>query len=206
MNRLTKIALAAVLLLSVCLLSACGGSGLSEDEIRDTYRDLVEASYVLNDVYYGDGLPFVEDEKAVATLLGLAQGTDLSVNYMPVAKESPLQTEDEIREATAAVFSPDMCALLFEIGFTGVSTDDEARVAFARYIQQDGFLTVRIDLADSAMNVSRTYDFDQMTVIADEVGRIRASFPSYLGGEKSVDVKITMVKTADGWRLDSPTY
>lgn len=206
MNRLTKIALAAVLFLQVLLLTACGGSGLSEEEIREIYRDLVEESYVLNDVYYGDGLPFVEDEKAVATLLGLAAGTELSVNYMPVSKEAPFQTEDEIRAKTAEVFSPDMCALLYEIGFTGVSTEDESRVAFARYVQQDGFLTVRIDLAEDAINVARTYDFDAMTVISDKGGRIRAEFPSFLDGEKSVNVKITVVKTEDGWRLDSPTY
>ena len=36
--------------------------------------------------------------------------------------------------------------------------------------------------------------------------RIVASFPTSVNGEPSVNVKLTLVKTADGWRLDSPTY
>ena len=206
MKTFIKTVLFAVFVLSVFTLSACGKSGLSADEIRETYKELVEASYVLNEIYYGEGLPYIEDEDAVAALHGLAEGTDVSVHYMPVSKEAPFQTESEIREATAAIFSPAVCETMYEIAFTGVSTEDESMIAFARYIEQDAFLTVRIDLAETALRVGRTYDFSAMTVVADEPDRITASFPSFLDGKKSVNVKITMIKTADGWRLDSPTY
>ena len=114
--------------------------------------------------------------------------------------------EDEIRAATKAVFSPAMCEMLYEIAFSGVSTEDESKVAFARYIQQGDYLTVRTGLDTNAVDVGRTYDFAKMTVLIDEAERIRVEVPSEVDGKPSVNVRITLIKTENGWRLDSPTY
>jgi len=201
-----------VLLLSVILcigllLTSCGGSGMSDDEIREIYRDLTEKSYPLNEIYYGEGLPYQYNESVMAYLTGIQEGTDgFRVSYMPVSAEAAYKSEAEIRTATAEVFSDSMCSYLYAVGFEGMSTAEDETVSFARYIEQDGILTVRVDLAEEALPMGRTFDFDNMTVIADEGSVIRASFPSYVDGEKSVDVKITIVNTANGWRLDSPTY
>ena len=204
MKKFACLILLAVMLLS---LASCGGSGMTEEEIRETYRTLVEASYPLNDVYYGDGLPFEQNESVMAYLAGVAEGTEgFKVSYMPVAEDSPYKSEAEIREATMAVFSDQMCELLFALGFEGMSTDEDETVAFARYIEQKEILTVRLDVAADAIPMGRTYDFDAMKIIADERGRVRASFPSEIDGKKSVDVKITIINTPNGWRLDSPTY
>ena len=54
--RIRALLLTVLLTLGV-LLSSCGGSGMSDEEIRQIYRDLVQQSYELNDIYYGDGLP-----------------------------------------------------------------------------------------------------------------------------------------------------
>lgn len=195
------------ILLCVVLLSACG-SGLSETEIRDLYASLIEAAQPLNVVYYGEGLPMA-DVSADAS----AEDVDAEIRvsrYMPVADSAAYADEAEIRAATEAVFSDEMCEYLFEIGFSGVSVTDAdgetQLVSYARYIEQDGVLTVRSDLADDAIPVNRTYDFANMTVLIDEAGRIVASFPTFLDGEASVSVKVTLKKTPDGWRLDSPTY
>ena len=197
------------LLLSL-LLASCGGSGLSEAEITETYRALIEQSYTLNDIFYGDGLPYEENEDVMRYLTGVAQGTQgFRVSYMPVADDAPYKTEGAIRTAAESVFSDSMCELLFALAFEGMSAgteESEETVSFARYIEKEGILTVRIDLADDALPMGRTYDFDSMTVITDEENRIKASFPTYMNGEKSVDVKVTIVKTPEGWRLDSPTY
>lgn len=201
------IMLTAALCVVICAFTACGGSGLSDAEIADLYRDLIEDSYVLNDVYYGDGLPYTKDEAILEELLGFSPDENgLVLDYFPVTEDAAFQSEEEIRAATAKVFSPEMCEMLYEIAFSGVSTEDESKVAFARYLQQGDYLTVRIDLAEGAVDVGRTYDFDSMTVLVDEAERIRAEFASEVDGKPSVNVKITLVKTADGWRLDSPTY
>ena len=205
MKRL--ILLAAALLAVICAFTACGDNGLSDGEIRELYRDLVGKSYALNDVYYGDGLPYTEDQAILEELLGFSPDENgLVLNYFPVTGDAVFQSEAEIRAATAKIFSPEMCEMLYEIAFSGVSTEDESKVAFARDLQQGDYLTVRADLAESAVDVGRTYNFDIITVLVNEADRIRASFAIEVDGKPSVNVRITLVKTADGWRLDSPTY
>ena len=199
MKRILPFLLASVLLLS---LASCGGSGMSEDEIRDVYADLIEQSYILNDVYYGDGLPFVNDEETMASLAGASS----RFSYMPVDETAPFTSEAEIREATAAVFTKSMCDHLYVLAFEGMSTDSDETVVYARYIEQNEILTVRIDLADEALPLGRVYDFDSMDIISQNKNRIVASFATEVDGETSVNVKITLTKTENGWRLDSPTY
>ena len=199
MKRILSFLLASVLLFS---LASCGGSGMSDDEIRDIYADLIEQSYILNDVYYGDGLPFVNDPETMATLAGASS----RFSYMPVDKNAPLKTEAEIREATLAVFSQPMCDHLFILAFEGMSTGDDETVVFARYIEMEEILTVRIDLAEEALPLGRVYDVDSMDILNQSGNRIVASFATSVDGKPSVNVKLTLVKTAEGWRLDSPTY
>ncbi len=199
MKRIAALLLAALMILT---LASCGGSGMNEEEIRDLYRDLLEKSYILNDVYYGDGLPFVNDPETMASLAGASS----RFSYMPVDKSAPYQSEAAIREATEAVFSKTLCRHLFTLAFEGMSTEDEKTVVFARYIEQDEILTVRIDLAEEALPLGRTYDFDSMQIEMENGTRITASFDTKMDGENSVRVKITLVKEEKGWRLDSPTY
>ena len=199
MKRILSFLLASVLLFS---LASCGGSGMSDDEIRDIYADLIEQSYILNDVYYGDGLPFVNDPETMATLAGASS----RFSYMPVDKNAVLKTEAEIREATLAVFSQPMCDHLFVLAFEGMSTGDDETVVFARYIEMEEILTVRIDLAEEALPLGRVYDMDSMDILNQNGNRIVASFATSVDGKPSVNVKLTLVKTAEGWRLDSPTY
>ena len=201
------------LLLTVIMtlsLASCGGSGLSEAEMSEIFRSLTEGSYALNEVYYGEGLPYREDEALMKQLPGVsADAKNFRVSYMPVAESAPFTSEAAIREETKKIFSDAMCEYLFALAFGGMTTtesDTEETIAHARYIEKDGVLTVRIDLAEDAIATGRTYDFSAITVIADEPSRIKASFPSFMNGEKSVDVRLTIVKTPDGWRLDSPTY
>ena len=201
------------LLLTVILtlsLASCGGSGLSEAEMSEIFRSLTEASYALNEVYYGEGLPYREDEALMKQLTGVASDAkNFRVSYMPVAENAPFTSEVAIREETKKIFSDAMCEYLFTLAFDGMTTGDETgkeTISHARYIEKDGVLTVRIDLAEDAIPMGRTYDFSAITVIADEATRIKASFPSFMNGEKSVDVRLTIVQTPDGWRLDSPTY
>ena len=199
MKRILSFLLTAVMLFS---LASCGGSGLSNNEIRDIYADLIEQSYLLNDVFYGDGLPFTNDPETMASLAGASS----RFSYMPVDKNALLQSEAEIREATLAVFTKSMCDHLFTLAFEGMSTDDEETVVYARYIEMEDILTVRIDLADEALPLGRVYDLSTMDILNQNGSRIVASFATSVDGEPSVNVKLTLVKTADGWRLDSPTY
>ena len=141
--------------------------------------------------------------------------TDItSINYHPVAKDAPFQSEDEIRAATEAVFSPAYCTYLFERAFSGISdtfdagTENEVTktAAYARYIQYGETLTVRLNLADEAIPLNRTYDCANAEILENKKNAVTFAVPSSVDGLPDEEVEIKIVRTDDGWRLDSPTY
>ena len=95
-----------LLLLSV-LLSACA-KGPAAEEIAPRVRELCERSFVLNEIYYGAGLP------AVAS----ATGSDYF--YIDI-DQTDFYTADLIREETEAVYTADYAARIEEAAFTGVT-------------------------------------------------------------------------------------
>ena len=56
------------------------------------------------------------------------------------------------------------------------------------------------------MKLDRTYDTANITVVSQKRGRVVLSVPSFVDGVPSDDVELTVIMTADGWRLDTPTY
>ena len=211
--------LTVVLLLSTLLLTSCGG-GVSEAEVSAVLAELILASYPLNEIYFGEGLP-ISDDRADVEAFYAATGVDndISLNYHPVSPEAAYTSVEQIREATLAVFSDSYADYLFTMAFDGLSSvfneDTEEQVtqtvSYARYMETDGILTVRMDVADEAMPLNRTYDTNDIEIIRDKLngehGYLLVEVQSYVDGQPDQRVEVKLVKNADGqFRLDSPTY
>ena len=209
-----------ILLLSLLLLlSSCGGS-VSEAEVSAVLAELIPASYPLNEVFFGEGLPISDDRADVeAFYSAVGMDNDISLNYHPVSPEAPYTTVEEIREATLAVFSESYANYLFTMAFDGLSsvfnenTEEQLTqtVSYARYMETDGILTVRMNIGDEAMPLHRTYDTNDIEIIRDKLsgdhGYLLVEVQSYVDGQPDVKVEVKLVKNADGqFRLDSPTY
>lgn len=197
MLRAAAIAVAAVLMLS---FSSCGES-YTDDEIKAAATELIEASYEINEIFFGEGLPGVEPE-----------GTDI-MKYLRIAEESPYHTEDEIKSAALAVYSENYCKLLFERAFSGFSVDDgtlgsidAAKLVDARFVTYNDELVILPLDEDEIMPLDRTYDTENITIVKEKSGTVIISVPSFVDGKPSEDVEISMIVTKNGWRLDSPTY
>jgi hypothetical protein len=171
-----------------------------EGEIISASAELIEASYDINTVFFGSGLPAVESDDEV-------------LRHFEIAEDSPYHTKDEIKTATLAVYSPDYSELLFEKAFTGfvVSVGDEDsvdadQVIDARYVEYGDRLVILPIKDEDVMKLDRTYDTSSITVVSQKKGRAVLSVPSFVDGVPSDDITLTVVMTDDGWRLDSPTY
>ena len=66
-------------------------------------------------------------------------------------------------------------------------------------------LTARIDLAKEAIPLGRVYHTDKLEVVREKDGYVLVKIPTELDG-KECDVQLKLIETADGWRLDNPTY
>lgn len=82
----------------------------------------------------------------------------------------------------------------------------DVTASYARYLEQNGMLTVRRDLADDAYTLGREYDTDKMEITLEKPDYVIVTLPSYVNGEYDCDVDLKLVYTDEGWRLDTPTY
>lgn len=210
MKKRIAAALAALILAS---LTSCASNAHTEEEIRSELEILLPKSFELNEIYFGEGLPMSNDKEKVEEFYSIFDSDVQAINYHPVDASCGYTTETDIREATLAVFTPDYAEYLFGRAFSGISAtfneggeqEYTSTAVYAMYIEQDGILTVRINLAEEAIPLGRTYDLDGMKLIENEENFVVAEIPTEMNG-RALDVELRLVKTADGWRLDSPTY
>ncbi len=201
----------AVLLISV-LLPSCSGEKHTADEMREIAEPLIEKSAELNVIYFGEGLPLTVDA-AEAEAFYSSFDTDVeSISYHPVDKSCGYESIDDIKNATLEVFTEDYSDYLFTLAFTGISDtvndgvgDKTETSSYARYLEQSGMLTARIDLASEALTLGRVYHMDELEIVREKDDYVLVSIPTELDG-KECDVELKLVLTDDGWRLDTPTY
>ena len=198
-RRTATVFLIALLLVATLAFTSCGC--ITDDEAKDIIRELLPKTYELNDILFGPGLPY---EKVPG-------GTD-ALLYLPVSEDAPYRTEEELREATLLVFSPDYAESIFELIFSGYSIEESESkseskgVIFARYFDgDDGILRVNVNF-EPIVKKSRTYDLDTIEIISKNNRRIIAKVGSIVDGKADVTVKITFLNTDNGWRVDSATY
>ena len=203
----------AAALLILLTLTSCGGGVHTEEEIRTVLDELLPKSFELNEIYFGEGLPMSNDKAMVEQFYGMFDSDVEAINYHPVDVSCGYTTETDIREATLEVFTADYAEYLFGRAFSGISAtfnegeeqEYTSTAVYAMYIEQDGILTVRINLDEEAIPLGRTYDLDGMELTENAENFVIAKIPTEMDG-KALDVELRLVLTPDGWRLDSPTY
>ena len=203
----------AAALLILLTLTSCGGGVHTEVEIRTVLDELLPKSFELNEIYFGEGLPMSNDKAMVEQFYGMFDSDVEAINYHPVDVSCGYTTETDIREATLEVFTADYAEYLFGRAFSGISAtfnegeeqEYTSTAVYAMYIEQDGILTVRINLDEEAIPLGRMYDLDGMELTENEENFVIAKIPTEMDG-RALDVELRLVKTPDGWRLDSPTY
>lgn len=199
-----KISIFLSLIFIVLSLTACG-SPPEADEIRPVAEALIEASYEINDIFFGEGLPAIERDSEFA-IENHVYYMDEEGNYDYIAEDCPYQTTDQIKAAAEQVYSADYLASLYETMFVGVA-DEHAGMLYARYLDTDEGLK-KSNIHASMIEAKRVYDYDSMTIVKPSNNRfVNVEFDTHLEGESEImRVRLTLVKEENGWRLDSPTY
>ncbi len=213
MKKKLIFALAAVLV--PASLYSC--SGMSEGDFRPIAEELIEKSAELNEIYFGGGLPLSDSAEKYQELYDTFDVDVEQINYHPVAEDCGYSTIDEIKAATLEVYTPEYSEYLFERAFTGISDvsgDGDVRqtAGYAMYLEQDGILTARMDLAESdILGGVRDFDVTGLRIVRQKQNYVLVSIPTVFrpdnGGEDIIEsVELKFVNTPSGWRLDTPTY
>lgn len=205
--RAISFLLVAVLILA---LSACGAPEL--DEVKDTFVALIEASYEINDILFGEGLAVYERGGDFAAKYYIYEDLSESYDFYEIVQsESGYLTADSIKEAASKVYSDDYLEGIYTMAFDGYS--DGESVTTARYLEADGYFLRYTygekDPFDILEGKQRRYLFDTMKIVRpSSADYVNVEIESYLLGNEDEILTVTLRFTLEKgeWRLDSPTY
>ena len=194
-----KIIAVLSLLAIIISLAGCGKTPkeeplmLEDAEAVKILEKLIPLSEKINDIFYGKGLEYEDTGEE-------------NVIYMPVKKDSPYQTADEIKKEAEKVYSKAYLSGVYTMMFDGVKSENNDGVtdfsADPRYKEIGGKLYVNITyepfkletkcLPETAKVTERTAD--HVTVLLECTGR-------NIG-----EIELDLVLDGGEWRLDTPTY
>ena len=187
-----KIITVILSVLTVLSLASC--SSHKKEDVIEAAKSLIEASYEINEIYFGRGLP------ASDKYIGSYAEVDPTCGYSSI---------DELKNAALKVYSAGYCEdVLFINAFEGRSIEgDTESASYARYIAYgENKLTVRLDAEENGMVLNRTYDLSTITVEKCVRDSATITVQSLVDGETDEIIKLNLVFENDAWRLDSPTY
>ena len=207
-------------LLSFCLLvggavgcfTGCSRPPKVED-IYDRVVALIEASYELNTVFYGAGLPVHEDDSVYAEYTHMYYGFTMAGDYEIVSEHAKFASVDEIKQAAEKVYSKAYLEEVLYLGaFDGYAVEDGsggAAVSSSRYQEDGGGLYRSARDKDYLNGDTRVYDYSSMKIISPSDGdACTLKIDSYLlsDPEQVFSDTIRLVRQDDGlWYLDSFT-
>ena len=191
-------------------LASCSSDVVSPpheiDSIYDRLVEVIEASYEVNVLLFGEGLPVYPRGDAEDELLHRYYGVaDNGQEY--VTPYSKYITIAEMQNAVAQVYSTEYRESLFETTFTGYTDDYLSSVLPARYNEDEKALYQNKNVKPITSG-TRVYDYSSMKIVEySSSSRIRVSILSYTENDpgKWKTVYLSFVFENGDWYLDSPS-
>ena len=186
-NKKRLIAAAIIMCLLISLIfTSC--KRIEDDEAKAIISNLLDRSYTLNQIYFGEGLSYNEDEEEIT-------------GYCMVSDDEPMNTKEAIVKETNIVFSEKIASHLIKTYFEGIESYKVAE--YARYIETDiGKVLVRKKYTPDVKEVLR-YDNSTIEITKNGKNEIEATVYTV---DKSQKITIYIVYEGDSWKLDWYTY
>ena len=172
--------IAALLLLVVCFsLSSCGGN-MTDELARIELERLLPTSYEMNEIFWGKGLPTVENSS-----------TD---RYKTVKDESGYDNVDEILRKASTVFSKEYLDSITDAIFVG---NEEV---FPRYKEINGIL--KADSTNQGFNIKGNIVIETAKIKKQNRAMMIIEADYADGGT----AELSLILQNGQWYLNSPTY
>ena len=171
-----------------CLISC---KRVKDDEAIKIVNELVEVSYELNVIYFGNGL-----EHEIAE--------DDTNSYVRVSEDALYTKKKPLVEKTNEVFSKSYAQGIISSAFVGAGGGIDSTASFPRYVEDyDGILTIRRDSV--VVDEIAQYDFSTTKIIKNSKNLIIARIMTK-NLSSNVEVQIQFVYEDKAWKIDSATY
>ena len=216
MDKKTVRITALLLALTLCFFAfvGCGNDdGKVENreydkaEVEAAAAELLEASKLLNYIYWGKGIPYVDNKS-------LASG-----NYYPAddtyLATIGITTIQDLKDKTAATYSQEICEWIYSTVLSSVYSDTTV-AGLSRYEQvytgknNDEPDYIRVYTEASYWLVDEVEYHSSVEALRSEgevvYVLVLATVTSPEGKVMNTNLEIGLVEEADGWRLNTPTY
>lgn len=175
-----------------------------EAEVRAAATALITASEKLNDIYYGEGIRFLESSPNNKSLYCEADPDHL--------KYLGFNTINELKQMTKEVFSAAHAEAMFSGTFSGTGT-----LQMSRYYQEYDdnianpkplYIMVHREY-DELMKGDVIYNFDTLNIIGSKREYVNATIDVTVtldGKTQTQTLNIRLIEEEAGWRLASTTF
>ncbi|MBR5140080.1 MAG: hypothetical protein IKV16_03405 [Clostridia bacterium] len=201
------ISLILLLVLTVTAFTACDRK-YDENEVKAAAEKLIAESILLNDIFWGDGLPHYEDKNySDGDYYAAIEAYHYGLGFTTVS---------ELRALTESVFSTEYTNIIASTVFSEIY-DGQEMVYTSRYYQKysagDGVTPESIMVNSNwkkLLNGEVSYDYSSLTVThsEDEVVYVTINATVTLDGKnpKTSTLEIGLIEEDAGWRIHTPTY
>lgn len=211
--RKAALVLTALLILPTLLLTSCGSAPRLED-VKAEFVALVEASYEVNGIFFGEGLPVYERDGDFNKENHIYDTLDPAYDaYSIVVADEHFYSIGNIKAMAEAVYSKSYLRGIYTMAFDGYAAETLGYVTTARYLEIDSYLLQyhfgEEDSFDLLKGKQRRYDFDTMTIVKpSSADYVNVKVDSYLLGDEENILPVTLrfMREDGAWRLDAPTY
>ncbi len=174
-----KIFAAILFLTFLFMLTSCGGN-MTDELARQELERLLPVSYEMNEIFWGEGLPTVENSS-----------TD---RYKTVKSESGYESIDQILEKASEVFSADYIESIKDAIFTG---NEEV---YPRYKEISGAL--KTDTQNKGFDIKGNIVIESAKIKKQNRAMMIVTAEYEDGG----NIEISLILQNGKWYLNSPTY
>ena len=205
---------AILLLIGVLFsISGCANRPPKLEEIYDRVVELIENSYELNEIFFGQGLPYYDRNLPVYESLYSDYTTiGYTSDYNIVSKNAKYQSVEEMKIAAEKVYSKSLLeSSVYPSMFDGLMEQNVGTGSTylqARYIEDNQHFYVLIEDSSAYHATPLVYDYSSMEIIRpSNASQVIVSITAWEEGspQKSFSMRLSLVKENGVWLLDKLT-
>ena len=178
-----------------------------ESDVLYYSENLIKNSIILNEIYYGSGIPYTKDES-------LADGYYYPASSEYLSKIGIVNIED-IKELTRLCYTEAVSESIIKTKLSSIWSDSGI-ISYARYYQKYNSLDDSEECImvykDSPILLTDTveYDYDSLYVSGVKGMEVFVKITVNITREdkksQKREIEIGLLEESGGWRLNSPTY
>ena len=191
---------------------SCASKVPKLEEIYDRVVELVERSYELNVIFYGEGLPYYDRDLPIYKPFYNDYSTEsFTKDYHIVSSHAKYRSVDAIKMAAEQVYSPELLEqVVYPSAFTGlmVSGVGGAQFANARYLEDGENLYIYAGEDQTDFPTPLVYDYATMKIIQpSNAERVLLSVTAWEEDrpDEPITMRISVVLSDGQWLLDKLT-